>query len=190
MKGYMELLVAAAILALTTAVATDALALPYAMTSSPYATVVLVIAALGAFSASPSVGLSLFLLTAVLFFKRNVHATMSSVYGESSIRTQPHAPAAPYEFQASNPRNYEEFAETAPSNPMVGPLKEGFEPAAYGDEAGAPVEGQFPKEKERPEGEPKPTDYVYRPAADMGSNEFERYGPDMDEKITSFEYTA
>ncbi len=186
----MELLVAAAILALTTAVATDSFALPYAATSSPYATVLLVIAALGAFSASPTVGLSLFLLTAVLFFKRNVHTTMNSVYGETSIRTQPHATAAPYESQSSGPRNYEEFAETAPTNPMIGPIKEGFEPAAYGDEAGAPVDGQFPKEKERPEGEPQAIDYVYRPAADMGSNEFERYGPDMDEKITAFEYTA
>ena len=80
------MLVAAGVLGLATALATGALQVPYAAASSPYATVILVIAAMGAFSVYPVVGLALFVLTAVLFFKRNVHTTLSSVYGEHSIR--------------------------------------------------------------------------------------------------------
>lgn len=190
MKQYMGLLLSAGILALTTAVATDVIPLPYAAASSPFATVVLVIAALGAFSVYPVVGLALFVLTAVLFFKRNVHATMASAYGESTIRNQPVVAAAPHESHRSGPREYNEFNETAPNNPMIGPLREGFEPAPYGDEAGSPVDGQFPKEIERPEGALTPMDYVYRPAPDTGNNEFERYGPNIDEKVAAFEYTT
>jgi hypothetical protein len=191
MRQYVELAVAAGIVVLTTAIATNIVPLPLSTTASPFATVILVIAALGAFSVSPVVGLALFVLTAVLFFKRNVHATQRrSVYGEKSIRQLPFKDAAPYEFQSSVPRQVNEFAETNPLNPMIGPLREGFEPAPYGDEAGAPVEGQYPKEQERPQGALSPMDYVYRPAPDTGSNEFERYGPELDEKLQAIEYTA
>jgi hypothetical protein len=30
--------------------------------------------------------------------------------------------------------------------------------------------------------------YVYRPETDTGSNEFKRFGPDLDEKSDSFKY--
>lgn len=192
MKQYVELLVAAVILVLTTVVATNPSALPYATTSSPFATVVLVIAALGAFSVSPVSGLALFILLAVLFFKRNVYATRKSVYGEKSIRQLPFKDAAPYQYQSSVPREVSQFVETNPSNPLIGPLREGFEvePAPYGDEAGSPVDGQYPKEKDRPQGALSPMDYVYRPSADTGSNEFERYGPDLDEKLQAVEYST
>lgn len=190
MKQYVGLLVAAGVLGVATALATGAIQLPYAAASSPYATVILVIAALGAFSVYPVVGLALFVLTAVLFFKRNVHTTLSSVYGENSIRTQAVADAVPHESQKSGPRAYDEFNETAPNNPMIGPLQEGFEPAPYGNEAGAPVDGQFPKEKERPEAALNPMDHAYRPAPDTGSNEFERHGPNIDQKTDAFAYKA
>ena len=192
MKNYAELLVSAGVLGVATAVATGSLPVSHAVVSSPYATALLVILAMGAFSVFPVAGLALFVLTAVLFFKRNVYTTLSSVYGDKSIRNQPAADAAPYESQKSGPRAYEEFNETAPNNPMIGPLQEGFEPepAPYGNESGAPVDGQFPKEKERPEATLKPIEYVYRPAPDTGSNEFERHGPNMDEKTKAFAYNA
>ena len=194
MKQMLEFAVAVAIVALATAFATDSIPLPYAATSSPFATVILVIAALGAFSVYPAAGLALFLLTAVLFFKRNVHTTMSkSTYGADSIRKNPIQTASPYESASSGPRSYNEFAETNPTNPMIGPVNrpvEGFEPAAYGDEAGAPVEGQYPTDEDRPQGESEPVDYMYRPSEDTGTNAFERYGPDMDEKKLAFDYSS
>jgi len=178
-----HVLVAGLILALTTAIATDMVQIP-AFASSPFATVILVIASLGSFTAAPMVGLSLFLMTAVLFFKRNVAFTVSnSMYGAKAIPMRPMGPAIPYTTTSSEPRDYSQFQETA-----LGRV-EGFEPAPYGDEAGAPVDGQYPKEEERPQGEPVALDYVYRPAEDTGSNEFQRYGPDMDEKKDSFKYT-
>ena len=192
MKNYVELLVSAGILGVATAIATGSLPVSHAMASSPYATVLLLIAAMGAFSVFPAAGLALFVLTAVLFFKRNVHRTLSGVYGEKSIRNQPAADAVPHESQKSGPRAYAEFNETAPENPMIGPLQEGFEPepAPYGNESGAPVDGQFPKEKERPEEALNPIEHAYRPAPDTGSNAFERYGPNMDEKTKAFAYNA
>ena len=190
MKNYAELLISAGVLGVATAIATGSLPVSHAMASSPFATVLLVILAMGAFSVFPVAGLALFVLTAVLFFKRNVHTTLSSVYGEKSIRNQPMVDAAPYESHRSAPRAYAEFNETAPNNPMIGPLQEGFEPAPYGNEAGAPVDGQFPKEKERPEDTLHPVEHAYRPAPDTGSNEFERYGPNMDEKTKAFAYNA
>ena len=190
MKHYVEMLVAAGVLGVATAVATGSLQVPHTTASSPYATVILVIMAMGAFSVFPTAGLALFVLTAVLFFKRNVYTTLSSAYGENSIRNQATVDAAPYESQKSGPRAYEEFNETAPNNPMIGPLQEGFEPSPYGAEAGAPVDGQFPKEKERPEATLQPIEYAYRPAPDMGNNEFERDGPNIDEKAKAFEYKA
>lgn len=170
------------ILAVTTAIATDKVTIPH-YTNSPIATVLLVIAALGAFSVYPLAGLALFLLTAVLFFKRNVHTTISnSMYGETSIRTMANEPAQPYSTQSSEAREYSHFQETAGK-------MEGFEPAPYGDDSGSPVEGQYPVGEERPDGDAVGLDYTYRPDEDTGNNEFKRYGPDLDEKLASFKYT-
>jgi hypothetical protein len=185
-----EITVTALVLAFTTAIASGYVNLPYASLSSPVAVVVLVIASLGAFMVAPAVGLSLFLLTAVLFFKRNVDKALShsSTYGANSIMAMPSVPASPYSTQSSGPRQYDEFQETNASNPMIGPKIENFEPAPYGDEQGSPVDGQFPKETPRASSAPTPVDYVYRPDADTGDNTFERFGPDMDEKKVIFSY--
>lgn len=185
-----EIVLTAVVLAMTSALATGYVNLPYAPLSSPLAVGVLVIASLGAFMLSPAVGLSLFVLTAVLFFKRNVDRTFSqtSVYGETSILTSGNETANPYASQSSGPRDYDEFQETNPSNPMLGPKVENFEPAPYGDEQGDPVEGQFPKEEPRANSTPTPVDYTYRPAADTGDNTFARFGPDLDEKKLTLAY--
>ena len=189
----MEFVPAIAILALTAALATETIRFPYMMMSSHAATIILVIAALGAFSVAPAVGLALFLLTAVLFFKRNVHRTVTSAhskYGETTIPQQPPVHADPYVSQHSGPRNYNEFQETNPANPMLGAKIEGFEPAPYGAEQGSPVDGMFPAMDPRASASPEVEEYIYRPDADSGSNEFTRYGPDMDEKKQAFAYST
>jgi hypothetical protein len=185
-----EIIVTALVLAFTTAIASGYVNLPYAPLGSPWAVVILVIASLGAFMVAPAVGLSLFLLTAVLFFKRNVDKALShsSTYGNNSIMTMPSVPASPYNSQSSGPRTYEEFQETDASNPMLGPKIENFEPAPYGQEQGSPVDGQFPKEEPRASDAPTPTDFAYRPEDDTGDNTFKRFGPDMDEKKMIFSY--
>ena len=192
-----EAILTALVLAGTAGVATDYIDLPYSTLQSTTTTVLLVIVALLAFVKYPAVGLSLFLFIAVLYFKRNVTRTVlssSRAYGERNIATQPRINARPYETQASGPRPYGQFQETDSSNPMHGPvtstIKEPFEPAPYGDEQGAPVDGQFPKEEDRTSSSPDAQDYTYRPDPATGSNEFERYGPDLDEKMDAFKYST
>jgi hypothetical protein len=161
----------------------------------------MVIASLGAFRSYPAVGFALFLLTAVLFFKRNAARVFSEKtnYGDVSIPAEKMGDAIPYGSDASQPRQYDQFRETDPSNPMLGPIREGFSSApgiADGDlgptgldaEAGAPV-GSYPLEKKRPQGVPEPRDFIYRPEPDTGDNTFIPVGKPMeDTKVTAFKY--
>lgn len=191
-KANGEMISSVAILVLTAAIAADYVRFPYLMMTGHAATVIMVIAALGAFAVYPAAGLSLFLLTAVLFFKRNVHRTVSAIdskYGETTIPEQV-VKAQPYESAASGPRHYNQFQETNPGNSMLGPQQvEGFEPAPYGDEMGSPVEGQYPTDEARVASSPEALEYVYRPDPETGSNVFTRYGPDIDEKKKAFQYS-
>jgi len=196
-----ETFVAVVVLAFTTAIATDYIVLPFAAFSSPVAIAVMVIAALGAFRSYPAVGFALFLLTAILFFKRNAARVFSEKtnYGDVSIPAERMGDAVPYGSDASQPREYDQFRETDPSNPMLGPIREGFSSApgiADGDEgpigldaeAGAPV-GSYPLEKKRPEGVPEPRDFIYRPEPDTGDNAFVPIGKPLDDtKMTAFKY--
>lgn len=191
-NAYGEMGLTVLVLAFTAAIASDTLRFPFLMAAGHTATILLVIASLGAFSMYPAVGLSLFLLTAVLYFKRNVQVTLGSAnssYGIEAIMEQPHVPAAPFSNEASQPREYAQFQETNPANPMLGPIAEGFEPAPYGAEQGSPVDGQYPIDEERANSTPTPLSYVYRPDPDTGSNAFERDGPDLDEKKEAIVYT-
>jgi hypothetical protein len=201
-KATIEALLTGVVLLATTAIATDYISAPPHLFQSPVSSVLLVILALVAFSVYPAVGLSLFLLIAVLFFKRNVTRTMTSAsqaikpaargYGETTIMDQPRVSTRPYETDASGPRNYDEFQETNPQNPIYNTvktdIKEPFEPAPYGDEQGSPVDGQFPKEDDRTTGVPEQEEYIYRPDPATGTNDFQRYGPDLDEKIDALKY--
>lgn len=187
-----EMLLTVLVLAFTAAIASDNLRFPFIHVAGHTATIVLVIASLGAFSIYPAVGLSLFLLTAVLYFKRNVQVTVGSAksaYGINTIVEQPHEAAAPFSNEASQPREYAQFQETNPANPMLGPVQEGFEPAPYGAEQGSPVEGQYPIDEQRASSAPTALSYVYRPDPETGSNAFERNGPNLDEKKETFVYT-
>lgn len=185
----MELIVSGGILALTALIATGNVDIPVNPTIAPIATAILVIAALGSFSLYPAVGIALFVLTAVILFKRNVLSSISNkpVYGDISIPDQINAPAIPHSTTHVGPRNYDEFNDTDGHNPMLG--AEGFEPAAaYGDESGSPVDGQYPIDEARASGSPDTRDYAYRPDPTTGSNEFTRFGPDMDEKLAAVTY--
>jgi hypothetical protein len=187
-----EMLLTILVLAFTAAIASDTFSFPYIMAAGHTATILLVIASLGAFSVYPAVGLSLFLLTAVLYFKRNVQVTVGSTkssYGIETIMEQPSMEAAPFSNEASQPREYAQFQETNPANPMLGPIQEGFEPAPYGTEQGSPVEGQYPIDEERASSASTPLSYVYRPDPETGSNSFEREGPNLDEKKEAIVYT-
>lgn len=185
-----EIVVMITILILATSVATGHLQLPSAFTDSPIASVLLVIGALGSFNAYPAVSLAIFLLVAVIFFSRNVSMTVDSAkiaYGETTIRQQPHATAAPFLSQQSGPRDYSEFQETDASNPMLGPsstLTENFEAAPLDEAFGSTPDGQFPRDEMRPETLGFEEEYDYMPSEDMGDNTFERFGPDLDEKST------
>lgn len=193
-----ETLAALGTLALATAIATDYISLPFAAFSSPVAIAVMVIAALGAFRTYPAVGFALFVLTAVLFFKRNAARAFSAAsnYGDVSIPAEKMGDAIPYGSDASQPRRYDQFSETDPANPMLGPIREGFssapgvadEPSGVDLEVGAPV-GSYPIDKERASAAPEPRDFLYRPEPDTGDNAFIPVGRPMeDTKVTAFKY--
>jgi len=195
LKQHGGLVATILILLLTTAVATNLVQVPDVAVASPLATGVLVIAALGAASVDVSVGVSILLLTAVLFFRRNVQRTLSSaqsVYGETSIAAQPHATALPAASTSSGPRSVDQFDETNPTNPALGPEKvtEGFEPAPYDDGLASPADGQYPTDESRASSSGESRGYTYRPDEDTGENGFKRYGPNLDEKGESFGYKA
>lgn len=190
-----DLLIALAIIALATAIATDYILLPFAAFSSPIAIFIILIAAVGAFQIYPAAGFALFLLTAVLFFKRNTHALFDAKtsYGDVSIMGAA-GTTMPYMSDKSGPREYDQFNETDRMNPMLGPLREGFStaegvaaPAPFETESGAPL-GEYPIEEERPSESSVEEVFTYRPEPETGSNEFVRFGPDIDEKKNALAY--
>ena len=67
------------VLALTSCIATGVVKLPGWIVDSTFTTVILVILSLGGFSKDPMLGLSFFLLTAVVLFNRNVRKTTTKL---------------------------------------------------------------------------------------------------------------
>ncbi len=177
------------VVALGTAVATNYISLPPKLVANPITTVLLVLLAVGAFVKYPVLGIALFLTTAIILFKRNtMTARAAATYGVETIRRQAHEDAAPSASIASGPREYDQFQETDAHNPMHAIAQEGFEPAPYGDaELGETVEGVYPIGAARTSESAESDDFMYRPT-DSGSNAFERFGPDMDEKRAAFAY--
>ena len=115
--------------------------------------------------------------------------TGDTVYGEKSIMTKRVPVASPYHSFRDDHRSFAEFNETDSQNPVLGKIEEGFVPANYGDEQGAPVEGLYPKELERASSDPESRDYTFRPAQDMGSNNFVPVqGPNIDVKMSALKY--
>jgi len=114
------------------------------------------------------------------------------VYGADSIMNENvgDAVGASENGFLSAPRPLSEFKETDPSNPMLGPVKvtEGFQPAPFGAEEGDVPYGSYPRDAPRASSTGENRGYVYRPEMDTGSNEFKRFGPNLDEKSDSFKY--
>lgn len=168
-----------------TAVATDYISLPPHIVGHPVVIVLMVLFGVIAFMKYPVLGIAIFLTAAIVVFKRNTQAARAyATYGIDSIRRQHRADAEPSQSLSSNPRQYDQFQETDATNPMhaLG-AQEGFEPAPYGDEElNENVEGAFPIGATRVSAAAESSEYVYRPDADTGSNAFERFGPNMDEK--------
>jgi len=183
-----EIVAAVCLLAITSLVATNSsIQLPAAATS-PIVGVVLVILGLGIFPYSPVVAIALLLLVAVLFFKQNVATTVrSSVsqYADVTVPDQSMSAATEYSSTKSDPRSYAQFQETDPMNRMYGSV-EGFSPAPIAE--GEPVDGQYPTQDPRVTSPTVASEYNYRPSDDTGSNEFQRFGPQLDEKKQSFTY--
>lgn len=68
---------------------------------------------------------------------------------------------------------------------------EGFVPATIEQSAELnPPKGQYRTDESRETATPVADSYMYRPAADTGSNDFQRFGPQMDKKVDSFRYYA
>jgi len=90
----------------------------------------------------------------------------------------------------STPRPLNEFKETDPNNPMLGAVKitEGFQAAPFGAEQGEVPYGSYPIDSQRATSTGEVRGYIYRPEMDTGSNEFKRFGPNLDEKSDSFKY--
>lgn len=195
----MDNAIAVALLALATAVATGMMRVP-SMFASIYVAIALVVSALVAYDKYPATAMSLLVLAAIMYFRRNVQNVLeiaaASTYAEAAIREQPALQTMPYESPMSAPRTFDEFRETDAENPMHGQVREGFaataaaavaaagEPAPFGaDLAAESVEGMYPIDADRPHAALNAVDaYVYRPAEDMGSNEFQASGPNIDEK--------
>jgi hypothetical protein len=178
------------VVAAGTAIATDYLALPPRIATHPVTMVLLVLLAVGAFVKYPVLGIALFLLTAIVIFKRNTMTTRAyATYGIDSIRRQAHDHADPNASMSSQPRQYDQFQETDAHNPMHATVQEGFEPAPYGDEElNENVEGSYPIGAARASSTAEVQEYIYRPDNETGSNTFERVGPNLDEKMQSFAY--
>ena len=184
------MLVAGAILALTSVVATGYLDIPVNPTIAPIAVALLVIAALGSFSLYPVVGIALFAFIGVLMFKQNIFRMSASkpTYGEIAIAEQPHVHAQPYKTMHVGPREYDQFNETDGHNPLLS-TTEGFEPAPFDSEVGASVEGQYPIDEARATGKPDTHEYTYFPDSKTGSNEVEQEeGVGLDEKLQAIGY--
>jgi len=114
------------------------------------------------------------------------------VYGADSIMNERvgDAVGAAENGFLSAPRPLNEFKETDPNNPMLGPVKvtEGFQAAPFGAEEGDVPYGSFPRDAQRASSTGENRGYTYRPEIDTGSNEFKRFGPNLDEKSDSFKY--
>lgn len=178
------------VIALATAVATNYISIPPTILINPITTVLLVLLAVGAFIKYPVLGIALFLTAAIVLFKRNTEAARAvATYGIDSIRRQAREDASPSSSLASGPREYDQFQETDAQNPMHAAIQEGFEPAPYGDvELGETVEGVYPIGASRAAASASNNEFTYRPERDTGSNAFERFGPDLDEKKRAFGY--
>lgn len=175
-----EAVFAVALAALATAIAAGALVVPDHLLQSSITQTFLLIMALVLFAYSPVVGIAALALFAVMLYNRNIQKTSfyqkaaAKMYGEEGIAREHVGRVGEAERATAQPRDYSKFENDT---------FEGYQET----HVGAAV-GQYPLGEARPTGEAVGEDYFYRPGADMGSNDFERFGPAMDYKMSSFAY--
>jgi hypothetical protein len=95
----------------------------------------------------------------------------------------------PYGSGVSGPRDYSQFRETRSSSWISEGFTSGEQVAPYntfGSEQYAT--GQYPIDNQRVFANPYVEEYKFRPSLDTGNNDFERYGPQMDQKLQALAY--
>lgn len=200
----MEMVLAVLLAALAAGVATEKIQVPVEITSSSIAIAFMLIVVLALFSYSPVVGVAGIIFMAVLVFSRNVAkiSTMTNYnqvtntnvprrneYGDMNIYKETSS-VMPYGSVMSGPRDYSQFRETI--SPSWSSSQEGFGSeqtttySSFGAEQYAV--GQYPVDNQRQFSNPYVEEYKFRPSLDTGSNDFQRYGPNMDRKLEALAY--
>ena len=157
---------------------------------SPITKTILVILTLYGFSISPAIGLSLTLLTAVLIFQHNISfvnnlQTSNPLYNNSLtsfVRNlfTPSTIDSPERLRSnlSGSSSYWLKSQELDSNLSY------QESAEYADMIEPhPAEGSYPSDESRPTNYESSLEYNYRPQDDIGSDDFIRFGPNIDEKL-------
>jgi len=189
------------LLVVSSLVATNAILVPEFVTSTPSGAI-LVVAGLLASITAPTLAVALLVLAVVVFYKRNIQHTVQSTlkqfegeraypdtspdYGDrrfptqvtSSVMETPGAPGS-----KSSPGNY----DLGTFGRIEGFSSLGGATVSQSMELNPP-KGQFPIDEPRETASPVADQYTYRPERDTGSNEFKRFGPQMDQKVNSFRY--
>jgi hypothetical protein len=182
----MDILVAVLFAGLATLIAMGTIRVPSEFTGSIVVQAILLLVALSFFAYSPVVGVAAIALFAVLIFHRNVQMTAyysntyesmgpRNGYGDETIYRE-YVKTQPYVTASSEPTAYPTYTPTPKAVWGV----EGFEAAPF-NAGEASVEGQYPLPGPSLAGG-RVEQYDYRPDPETGSNLFQRYGPDMDEK--------
>jgi hypothetical protein len=188
----MDVLVAVLFAGLATLIAMGTIRVPSEFTSSIVVQALLLLVSLSFFAYSPVVGVAAIALFAVLIFHRNVQKaayytnTYESMgprngYGAETIYRD-HVNAQPYMTTSSQPTAYPTYTPT----PQAVWGVEGFESAPF-NEANVSVDGQYPLPAVSM-ASGRVESYDYKPDGETGSNLFQRYGPNMDEKLEALQY--
>ena len=183
------------VLLFASAVATNALPVPAALAGTPSG-VVLVVVALLASVVAPTLSVAILVLAVVLFYNRNIQQTVKGTLQQFEAERAYPATSPDYGDQ----RFPKEIA--AIQMPGADGIRSG--PGTYGQTFGSiegfaplgsaqlteinPPKGQFPTNEPRETASPVTDQYTYRPSEDTGSNAFQRFGPQMDQKVDSFRY--
>ena len=136
---------------------------------------ILIIITLYGFSISPAVGLSATLLTAILIFRHNV-SFVNNLQSSNPYIDTAFGPLYNYSF-GTFVRNL--FTPTTVDSKLVHQ-----ESAEYAEMIEPhPADGSYPSDESRPTNYESSLEYNYRPQDDTGSDDFTRFGPNIDEKL-------
>ena len=168
------------VLVLTTCVATGVINVPLKIVDSPYTTVIMVILSLGGFSKDPMLGVSIFLLTAVLLFYRNVRKTATKIqhslpsaepFFDSQLEARKESVLDAISNNTSNdvlaPSPFVESTPSATLNTFLDQHRAASDGSAVNRSLGVYGEETIPKEAHKPAG-----DYSTFASSPRGMNQF------------------